>query len=109
MSKEKKANKVTIPCFDPCCCKLNTVEVDKRGQILLPKKTREELNIAPGDTFVLFSGVFGGDICCMLLLREEQYSEKKSENPPKSILNWLVSEQLGWCKIKKEDEEKKSI
>lgn len=54
------------------CCKVEAViSVDERGQMVLPKETREKANISPGDKLALVSWEQGGKVCCMFLIKAE--------------------------------------
>jgi antitoxin PrlF len=58
------------------CIKVDAIiEVDKRGQILLPKSVRERANIKTGQKYVLITCESGEEICCMLLIKVENFIE----------------------------------
>ncbi len=81
MSKEK--NEINNACCETSkmlngskCVKVDAiVEVDKRGQILLPKDVREKANLKPGEKFVLISGESEGEVCCLTLIKAEYFLE----------------------------------
>lgn len=55
------------------CCKVESViSVDERGQMVLPKETREKANIQAGDKLALISWEKDGKICCMFLIKAEE-------------------------------------
>ncbi len=55
------------------CCKIEAlVSVDERGQMVLPKETREHAKIAPGDKLALVSWEKDGDVCCMVLIKADE-------------------------------------
>jgi antitoxin PrlF len=54
-------------------CKVESViSVDDRGQMVLPKETREKANIHAGDKLALVSWEKDGKICCMFLIKAEE-------------------------------------
>jgi antitoxin PrlF len=58
------------------CCKVESVvSVDERGQMVLPKELRERANIAPGDKLALVSCEKEGSVCCIVMLKTEQFSQ----------------------------------
>lgn len=55
------------------CCKVESViSVDERGQMVLPKETREKANIRPGDKLALVNWEKDGKICCIFLIKAEE-------------------------------------
>lgn len=55
------------------CCRIESViSVDERGQMVLPKETREKANIRAGDKLALISWEKDGKICCMFLIKAEE-------------------------------------
>ncbi len=55
------------------CCKVESViSVDERGQMILPKETREKADIRAGDKLALVSWEKEGKICCMFLIKAEE-------------------------------------
>jgi antitoxin PrlF len=58
------------------CCKVESViSVDERGQMVLPKETREKANIHAGDKLALVSWEKDGKICCMFLIKAEELAD----------------------------------
>ena len=47
------------------------VSVDERGQMVLPKETRDKANIRAGDKLALISWEQDGQICCLSLIKAE--------------------------------------
>ena len=76
MARNKK-----ISCFEPTgggvsCCKIESlVSVDERGQMVLPKEVREKANIHPGDKLALISWEKKGRICCVSLVKAEDFGD----------------------------------
>ena len=57
------------------CCQVDAiVSVDARGQIVLPKDVREKAGVKPGDKFVLMSSESGGKLCCLFLVKAEEFA-----------------------------------
>ena len=50
------------------------VSLDERGQMVLPKDLRERAGIAPGEKLALVSWERDGAVCCLMLLRAEQFT-----------------------------------
>ena len=68
------AQKETIPCTmdSTACCKVEAVvNIDERGQMVLPKELREKAGIHPGDKLALTSWEKDGEICCISLTRAD--------------------------------------
>ena len=58
------------------CCRVEAlVSVDERGQMVLPKELREKANIRPGDKLAVTSWVKDGKVCCILLIKAEEFTE----------------------------------
>ena len=76
MGKKENAN----PCCSPMdektgCCKVEAlVSVDERGQMVLPKETRDKANIRAGDKLALISWVKDEKICCLSLIKAEDFA-----------------------------------
>ena len=50
-----------------------TVSVDERGQMVLPKDLRDKSGIKTGDKLVVLSWKKKGSICCMILVKSDQF------------------------------------
>ena len=54
------------------CCKIEAlINVDERGQMVLPKEVRGRAGIQPGGKLALVSGQRNGRVCCLFLIRVE--------------------------------------
>jgi len=68
-------------CIEPAaggvgCCKVESlITVDERGQMVLPKEVREKANIRPGDKLALVSWEKNGKICCINLIKAEEFGD----------------------------------
>jgi AbrB family looped-hinge helix DNA binding protein len=58
------------------CCKVESiVSVDHRGQIVLPKETRDRLGIHGGDKLAVVSLGKDEQVCCISLIKAESFAE----------------------------------
>lgn len=55
-----------------CCSVEALISVDERGQMVLPKETRDRAHIHAGDRLALVSWTKDGEICCMVLVKAEE-------------------------------------
>lgn len=57
------------------CCQVDAiVTVDARGQIVLPKDVREKSGVKAGDKFVLISSESEGKLCCLFLVKADEFA-----------------------------------
>ena len=85
---KKDENKSCCAPSDLGCCKVESViTVDDRGQMVLPKEIREKANIRPGDKLALISWEKGGKVCCITLLKAEEFG-----NMVKGLLGPMMKE-----------------
>jgi antitoxin PrlF len=58
-------------------CKVESIiNIDERGQMVLPKELRDKANIRAGDKLALVSWDKGGEICCLYLIKTEHLAER---------------------------------
>lgn len=58
------------------CCKVEAViNVDERGQMVLPKEIREKAQIKAGDKLAVISMENGGNRCCLVLMKAKDLEE----------------------------------
>ncbi len=58
------------------CCKVDAiVTIDERGQIVLPKEVREKAKVRAGDKFAVISCESGGKVCCISLVKADDFAE----------------------------------
>ncbi|MGV8174854.1 MAG: HgcAB-associated protein HgcC [Methanothrix sp.] len=85
------ANKDAKSCCnesDSSGCKVESiVAIDDRGQMVLPKETREKAKIRPGDKLALLSFEKDGAVCCLSLIKVEEL-----ETMVKSRLGPVINE-----------------
>lgn len=71
----KRNTNAGIDCCSGTCCKVEAiVTVDERGQILLPKDTREKAEIHAGDKLALMAWEKDGKACCFMLIKADELS-----------------------------------
>jgi AbrB family looped-hinge helix DNA binding protein len=71
----KKKNAISPDCCSEACCKVDAiVTVDERGQILLPKDTREKAEIHAGDKLALMAWEKDNKVCCFMLIKADELS-----------------------------------
>jgi len=64
MTKKKKSQ------ADGSCCQVTSLlNVDERGQMVLPKDVRERAGIHAGDKLALVAWEKDGTICCLTLIK----------------------------------------
>ncbi len=71
----KKANQSSCGEGLGCCRVESVVSVDERGQMVLPKDLREKAGISPGDRLALVACEKEGGVCCIVMLKAEQFSQ----------------------------------
>lgn len=91
MAKKDKGESCCLPTgSDIGCCKVEAIiSVDERGQMVLPKETREKANIRAGDKLALISWEKDGKACCLFLVKAEDFAEMV-----KSMLGPVVKDIL---------------
>jgi len=68
------------------CCRIESVvSIDGKGQMVLPKEVREKADIQPGDKLILVSWEKEGKVCCMFLIRSENFTK-----PVREMLELLI-------------------
>jgi AbrB family looped-hinge helix DNA binding protein len=50
------------------------ISVDERGQMVLPKEIRDKANIRPGDKLAVISWEKSGKVCCISLIKAEDFA-----------------------------------
>ncbi|MFZ2037650.1 MAG: HgcAB-associated protein [Dehalococcoidales bacterium] len=76
----KKKTDTQPECCSGTCCKVDSiVTVDERGQVLLPKDTREKAEIHAGDKLALMSWEKDGKICCFMLIKAQELAGMAKE------------------------------
>ncbi len=75
---------------DMKCCKVDAlISIDARGQIVLPKDVRERVGVKAGDKFVVMSYESEGKICCIFLVKADDFADTA-----KDMLGPMVKEIL---------------
>ncbi len=58
------------------CCRVESiVSVDERGQMVLPKETRQKAGIRAGDKLALINWERNGKVCCMVLIKADELAD----------------------------------
>jgi antitoxin PrlF len=79
-----KINKAESCCSvgvaDLTSCHVESIlNIDERGQVVLPKDVREKAGVKPGDKLALISWEREGKICCLALIRADDITGKVKE------------------------------
>ena len=77
MAKKDNSRYCCVPTDEKTsCCKVEAlVSVDERGQMVLPKETRDKANIRAGDKLAVVSWEKDGQVCCISLIKVEDLTE----------------------------------
>ena len=77
MVEENETESCCLPTDEKtACCKVEAlVSIDERGQMVLPKETRDKANIRAGDKLAVTSWEKDGKICCLSLVKVEDLTE----------------------------------
>ena len=74
--KDKNENCCVPEGEKTCCCKVEAlISVDERGQMVLPKETRDKAGIRAGDKLAIVSWEKAGKACCLSLIKAEDLTE----------------------------------
>ena len=58
------------------CCRVEAlVNVDERGQMVLPKELREKAGIQPGNKLALTTWERNGQVCCITMTKVEELTD----------------------------------
>ena len=78
-------------CETMSCCKVETlINVDERGQMVLPKEIRDKADIHAGDKLALVSWEKDGKICCFTLIKADEFGDMV-----KGLLGPMMKEVMG--------------
>lgn len=62
------------------CCKIEAiVNVDERGQMVLPKEIREKAKIRPGDKLAIMVWEREEKVCCISCIKVEDFTKMAKE------------------------------
>ena len=96
MQKKKTGDDICSPENLECDCKPGTgckveaiLNVDERGQMVLPKEIREKAAIRTGDKLALISWEREGSVCCLALIKVENLNHMV-----KDVLSPLMGETV---------------
>lgn len=74
MRRKKEEACCDVPTAGGCRVE-SVVAVDERGQMVLPKELRDKAGIRGGDKLAVISWEKGGKVCCLSLIRVEEFNE----------------------------------
>jgi len=62
------------------CCRVESlINVDERGQMVLPKDLRDKAGIKAGDKFAVVSWNRDGVVCCLTLIKTDVLADQVKE------------------------------
>jgi len=74
--KDKSVSCCSTTAKDISSCKVESlINVDERGQMVLPKELRDKANIKAGDKLAVTSWERNGEVCCITLIKVEALSD----------------------------------
>lgn len=77
-TQRDRGEKVSRP--NATCCRMEAVVgVDERGQMVLPKEIRDKASIQAGDKLALLSWEVGARVCCISLIKTEDFADMVKE------------------------------
>jgi len=87
--KEKESCHLPTDRQERCCKVESLISIDDRGQMVLPKEIRDKARIRPGDKLAVISWEKDGEVCCISLIKVEDFTEMV-----KNTLGPLIKEIL---------------
>jgi len=75
MKKNRKSFSRISNSQTSCCRVESIINIDERGQMVLPKEIRDKAGINPGDKLTLITWEKDGKICCISLIKTEIFDE----------------------------------
>ena len=73
MAKRKNTDNCCNPADFASCCKVEAiVNVDERGQMVLPKDLRDKAGIRPGEKLAMATWEKEGKVYCISLIRADE-------------------------------------
>jgi len=92
MGKKSEKESCSGPtCGKMSCCKVDAlISVDERGQMVLPKEVRDKAGIHTGDKLALVSWEKDGKVCCLTLIKADEFGEMV-----KGLLGPMMKEVMG--------------
>jgi AbrB family looped-hinge helix DNA binding protein len=73
--KERSSCSISSNRTNASCRVESIINVDERGQMVLPKELREKAKIKAGDKLAVTSWEKNGEICCITLIKVEDMVE----------------------------------
>ena len=91
LKRTKKKSAFQVEKGRVCGCRVAAlVGVDERGQMVLPKETRQKADIGAGDKLALVTFERDGRVCCISLVKVEELA-----GMVKGLLGPMTKEILG--------------
>ena len=76
MTQKDNVDNCCEPMNIASCCKVEAiVNVDERGQMILPKDLRDKVGIRPGEKFVVTTWEKDGKVYCISLIRADEFTD----------------------------------
>ncbi len=76
MTQRENADSCCEPVDIASCCKVEAmVNVDERGQMVLPKDLRDKAGIRPGEKLAVTTWEKEGKVYCISLIRADEFTE----------------------------------
>ncbi|MGD0915315.1 MAG: HgcAB-associated protein [Thermodesulfobacteriota bacterium] len=89
--KSGRASCIGPTCEQMSCCKVEAlISVDERGQMVLPKETRDKADIHAGDKLALVSWEKDGKVSCFMLIKAGELGDMV-----KGLLGPIMKEVIG--------------
>lgn len=74
--KDKNEPCCAISGMELCNCKVESVvNIDNRGQMVLPKEIRDKANIHAGDKLAIVTWEKDNEVCCIALIKVESLAD----------------------------------
>ena len=89
MEKKRNIETCCVPNSQASCCKVEAiVNVDERGQMVLPKDLRERAGIRASDKLAVISWERDERVCCISLIKAEDFAERENRE------NWIRQKNM---------------
>lgn len=91
VKKSEKSSSVSSRCDKTSCCKVEAlINIDERGQMVLPKEIRDKAGIHTGDKLALVSWEKDGSVCCFTLIKADEFGDMV-----KGLLGPMMKDVMG--------------
>jgi antitoxin PrlF len=90
MPKKYKSDFLCSTPSELSCCKVESfISIDERGQMVIPKETRDKAGIRPGEKLALVSWEKDGQVCCISLIKADEFG-RMVENLLRPMMKEMV-------------------